>query len=304
MPSKPFLFILIAVGVITVIGGCQTGRQSNVNSYSEDPELPAAALPEYAVGEFFTFDDGRAAVVTAVSNQQVTWRYNNGTTSTGHRNFILPALTWKTNGSRSNATSNAPADMLWPLATGNRAQYQSHQVITSNDPAESTRLSRQWFCSVEGTKRVSVPAGSFDTFVIACERYSSTSHSWRATRRYYYAPDLGHYVIREDQYRSRPGRVRQLVAYGFNSTFLPQPDQISLNRMLQKTLSNNPDGLASTWTSQPGDVTAKLVPVNSYADSNGSQCRDYYSLYSVKGRVHKNERSVCRLPEGRWQRVY
>jgi hypothetical protein len=194
--------------------------------------------------------------------------------------------------------------MLWPLVKGNRGQYQSHQVITRKDQAESTRLSRQWFCSVEGTQRVSVPAGSFDTYVIACERYSSTSHSWQATRRYYYAPDIGHYVIREDKYRGRPDRVRQLVAYGFNSTFLPKPDQISLNRMLQKTLSNNSDGLASTWTSQPGDLTAKLVPVNSYADSNGSQCRDYYSLYSVKGRVHKNERSVCRQPDGLWQRVY
>lgn len=304
MPSKRLLVIIVAVGLIAVIGGCQAGRQSNVNSYSEDPELPAAGLPEYAVGEYFAFDNGRTAVVTAVSNQQVTWRYNNGATSTGYRNFILPALTWKSTGSRSKAASNAPADMLWPLATGNRGQYQSHQTITRNDPAESTQLSRQWYCSVEGTQRVSVPAGSFDTYVIACERYSSTGQSWRATRRYYYAPDIGHYVIREDQYRGRPGRVRRLIAHGFNSTFLPKPDQISLNRKLQKTLNNNPDGVPSTWTSQPGDLTARLVPVNSYAGPNGSQCRDYYSLYNVKGRVHKNERSVCRQPDGLWQRMY
>ncbi len=304
MQSKRLLVIMITVGLAIAIGGCQTGKQSIDNAYSQDPELPAAALPEYAVGEYFAFDDGRSAVVTAVSNQQVTWHYNNGATSTGYRNFILPALTWQRNGSRGKATSSAPADMLWPLATGKRGQYQSRQVITRNDQANATQLSRQWYCSVEGTKRVSVPAGSFDTYVIACERYSSTGQSWRATRRYYYAPDLGHYVIREDQYRNRPGRVRQLVAYGFNSTFLPKQDQISLNRILQKTLSSNPDGVAGTWTSKPGDLTAKLVPVKSYAGSNGSQCRDYYSLYSFKGRVHKNERSVCRQPEGRWQRVY
>ncbi len=302
MRSKRLRVILISVGLI--IGGCQTGTQSTVNVSSQDPDLPKAGLPEYTVGEFFAFDDGRTAVVTAVSNDRVVWRYNNGATSTGYRNFILPALSWKRNGSRGKATANARADMLWPLATGNRGQYQSRQVITGEDRAESTQLSRQWYCSVEGTQRVSVPAGSFDTYVIACERYSSTSHSWRATRRYYYAPDIGHYVIREDHSRSRPSRIRQLVAYGFNSTFLPKQDQLSLNRMLQKTLSNNPDGVSSTWTSQPGEITAKLVPINSYAGPNGSQCRDYYSLYSFKGRVYKNERSVCRQPEGRWQRVY
>lgn len=303
MHSKRLAAILIAVGLIIVIGGCQTGKQSMTNTYSDDLELSEAALPKYSVGEFFAFDDGTTSVVTAVSNEQVGWRYNNGATSTGYRNFILPALLWKSASSRSEATSNAPADMLWPLATGNRGQYQSYQAITRDDQAGSTQLSRQWYCSVEGAKRVSVPAGSFDTYVIACERYSSTSHSWRATRRYYYAPDLGHYVIREDKYRNRPGRTRQLVAYGFNSTFLPKQDQISLNRMLQETLSNNPDGVVSTWTSKPGDITAKLVPVSSYAGSNGRQCRDYQSVYSVKGRVHKNERSVCRQPEGRWQRV-
>ena len=304
MQSKRLLVIMISVGLAIAIGGCQTGKQSMDNAYSQNPELPAAALPEYAVGEFFAFDDGRAVVVTAVSNEQVTWRYSNGTTSTGYRNFILPALAWKSANRRGEATSTAPPHMLWPLAAGNRGHYNTHQVITGNDQAGSTQLFRQWYCSVEGTQRVSVPAGSFDTYVIACDRYSSTGQSWRATRRYYYAPDLGHYVIREDQYRSRPVRTRQLVAYGFNSTFLPKQEQVSLNRLLQKTLSNNPNGVASTWTSQPGDLTAKLVPVNSYAGSNGSQCRDYYSLYSFKGRVHKNERSVCRLPEGRWQRVY
>ena len=304
MQNQRFLVILMAVGLITVIGGCQTGKHHKVDTDSQNPELSTAALPEYAVGEFFAFDDGRTAVVTAVSKEQVTWRYNNGAISTGYRNFILPVLTWKRNGSSGKATSNASADMLWPLATGKRGQYQSYQVITGNDPAESTQLSRQWYCSVEGTKRVSVPAGSFDTYVVGCERYSSTSHSWRATRRYYYAPDIGYYVIREDQYRGRPGRTRQLVAYGFNSTFLPEQDQISLNRMLQKTLSSNPDGVSNTWTSKPSDVTAMLLPVNSYAGSDGSQCRDYQSVYSVKGRVHKNERSVCRQPGGRWQRVY
>ncbi|MBW2705062.1 MAG: hypothetical protein JRD84_01995 [Deltaproteobacteria bacterium] len=303
MHSKRLIAILITVGVIIITGGCQTGKQSMIKTDSNMPELSEAALPNYSVGEYFSFDDGTAVVVTAVSKEQVTWRYNNGAISSGYRNFILPALTWTSAHSYSKTTSTAPVDLLWPLVTGNKGQFSSHQVISRNDRIESTELSRNWECSVEGTKRVSVPAGTFDTYVIACKRYSTTNNSWRATRRYYYAPDLGHYVMRDDSFRSRSDRTRKLAAYGFNSTFLPKQEQINLNKKLQITLSKNPDGIASTWESKPGDITAMLVPVNSYSGLNGTECRDYYSVYSIKGRIRKNARSVCRSPEGLWQRI-
>ncbi len=303
MPSRCLLSILIAACLIIVTGGCQTGKQPMKYTNSDDLELAEAGLPDYSVGEFFSFDDGTPTVVTAISNEKITWRYNNGATSTGYRNFILPALEWKSANSHSKTTSTAPVDMLWPLLTGNQSQYESHQIISKKDQIESTERSRKWSCAVEGIKRVNVPAGSFDTYIIACQRYSNTSNTWRATRRYYYAPDLGHYVVREDRYRSRPDQTRKLVTYGFNSTFLSERDQINLNRELQKTLNNNPDGVAGIWKNKLGDITAMLIPVSSYAGINSSQCRDYYSVYSLKGRIRKNVRSVCKLPDGQWQRV-
>ena len=303
MLAKRLFAILFTVGVFIVTNGCQTGQHSMTNTYSDNIYVSEAPLPAYSVGEYFSYDDGTASVVTSVSDERVSWRYNNGAISTGYRNFFLPPLSWKSENSNSNGTSTAPVDMLWPLATGNRGEYESHQVISKNDRMESTEFSRKWVCEVEGTIRVSVPAGAFDTYEIVCKRYSISNNSWRATRKYNYAPDLGHYVIREDTFRNRPKRTRKLVAYGFNSTFLPKQDQKNLNRQLQKTLSNNPDGFASTWKNKPGDVTAMLVPVSSYNDPNGAQCRDYYSVYSVQGRIRKNIRSVCKAPSGHWQRI-
>ena len=303
MYNTRLLATLIAVGLIIVAGGCQNWQQTLNNTYSDNPQLFRADLPHYAVGEYFVFDDGTVAVVTGVSKEEITWRYQNGATSTRYRNFILPALSWESASSQSQTTLTASPDMLWPLATGNSGQYESYQVISRNNLIEATELSRKWECAVEGTKRVSVPAGTFDTYVISCKRYSNTSNSWRATRKYYYAPELGHYVVRDDTFRSRSDRTRRLVAYGFNSTFLPKQDQIILNRKLQDALSRNPDGIASIWKSKPGNITAMLVPVNSYTGSSGADCRDYYSIYSVNGRIRKNARSVCKQPEGRWQRV-
>ena len=100
-------------------------------------------------------------------------------------------------------------------------------------------------------------------------------------------------------------RYFELVYFGLKQcqNLYPEQEQINLNGKLQDVLSKNPDGIASTWKSKPGDITAMLVPVNSYTGSSGAECRDYYSIYSVKGRIRKNARSVCKQPEGRWQRV-
>ena len=294
--------ILILLSAITALSGCQTGR-SLLNMKTEGPLLSEAALPTYTVGEYFTFDDGSSTMVTAVSGEPITWQSNTGTVSNGYRNFIIPALTWTSTNRRSEGKTTAPADLLWPLTVGKKGKYDFQQTISRHDGTESIELSRNWSCAVEGTERVSVPAGTFDTYVIACNRYSSSSHRWRASRRFYYAPDLGHYVMQEDKYRSRPDKKRALVSYGFRSIVLPEKDQIMLNRKLQKALHNDADGIASTWTSSTGEVAAMLIPIRSYKVSNGDQCREYHSVYNVKGRIRKNVRIVCKQPNGQWQRV-
>jgi len=295
--------MLIMAGAIIIWGGCQTPQQSLINLKTKEPLVPEATLPDYAVGEYFTFDDGTTAMVTEISGELVTWEYNNGTVSKRYRNFIIPALTWTSAKKHSKAKTTANADMLWPLAVGKRSQYDFQRVISKHDGTDATRLSRSWNCTVEGTMRVSVTAGTFNTYVISCRRYSNTSHKWRATRSYYYAPDLGHYVIRKDTYRGRPDKKRELVSYGFNSTVIPKQDQIELNRTLQKVLSNNADGRAGTWISRTGELSAVLTPISSFTGRNGDECRDYHSVYNVNGRIRKNVRKVCRQPNGHWQRI-
>jgi hypothetical protein len=254
--------MLIMVSAIIALSGCQTGK-SLLKTENEGPQLSVAALPNYTVGEYFTFDDGSSRMVAAVSGEWVTWQYKTGTVTKGYRNFIIPALTWTSVHRHSEGKTTAPADLLWPLAVGKKGTYDFQQTISKHDGTESNELSRSWSCSVKGTERVKVPAGTFDTYVIACNRYSSTSHKWRASRRFYYAPELGHYVMQEDRYRSRPDKKRELVSYGFRSIVLSKKDQIMLNRTLQKALSNNADGIASKWTSITGEVTAMLIPTSS-----------------------------------------
>jgi len=295
--------ILVASSILLLVTGCQTGPKYPVGTEVDRYLLSKAHLPDYVPGEYFVYDDGTAALVTEISDGLVTWSYNNDATSKGYPNFIIPDLTWTSANRSSHGLTTAPPDLLWPLAAGKRGQFDFQQTISHKDGSAPDILSRSWTCAVEGTTRVTVPAGAFDTIVIACNRYSSASGSWRATRTFYYAPALNHYVIQEDRHHRRQDTRRELVDYGFNSTVLPEKDQIKLNQTLQSALTRNKDGRVSYWTSQSGDISAMLVPVRSYTSPDGQSCRDYHSIYSVKGRVRENAREVCRQPDGSWQRV-
>jgi hypothetical protein len=117
--------MLVMVGAIIVWSGCQTPQQSQINLKTGGPHLPAAALPNYTVGEYFTFDDGTKTMVAEVSGEWVTWQHNNGTVSKHYRNFVIPALNWTSSKRQSKAKTTANANLLWPLSVGKRVTTTS-----------------------------------------------------------------------------------------------------------------------------------------------------------------------------------
>lgn len=292
----------VLIGLLVVAAGCQTAPHHAAGLDMDRALVAKTVLPSYVPGEYFAFDDGTSVLVTAVADGLVTWKHHNGAVSTGYPNFIIPDLTWTSADRSSQGRTTAPPDLLWPLAPGKRGQFDFEQTISHKDGRTPDQVSRRWTCEVEGTSRVTVPAGRFDTVVIACNRYSSTSGSWRATQRFYYAPEVGHYVLREDRHRSGSNTRRELVAFGFNSTVLPPRDQSTLNQTLQTALTKNGDGRASFWNNPSGDISAMLVPIRSYTSPEGQSCREYQSIYSVHGRLRQHARDVCRQPDGLWQR--
>jgi hypothetical protein len=299
----PCLAAMVLLSLLLFLAGCQTSGRNPLQTEADQVLLSRTRLPDYVPGEYFVYDDGTSLLVTSVSDGMVTWKHHNGVTSKGYPNFIIPDLIWSSANRSSAGHTAAQPDLLWPLTVGKREQFTFSQTITHKDGRAPEQIDRDWACTVEGTTRVAVPAGEFNTIVIACSRFSTTSGSWRATRRFHYAPEVGHYVIREDRHRRRANTRRELVALGFNSTVLPQRDQVKLNQTLRSALSKNRDGRASFWRSKSGDISAMLVPVTSYTGSGNQSCREYRSVYSVRGRIREHGRDVCRQTDGSWQRV-
>lgn len=301
--SPQGLSALATCALLLLLFGCQS-LPKHISSSDPDPDLLAeASLPDYVPGEYYVYDDGTSAVVTDVSDSQVTWKHHNESTSKGYPNFIIPPLSWDSADQSSEGRTSAPADFLWPLAEGRRGYFYFDQTISPKDGRAPEQILSNWACTVEGTTRVSVPAGSYDAVVIACERNSSDDQWLGTTRRFFFAPAIGHYVVREDRQLGVSVARRELVAYGFNSTLLPRRDQVSLNDVLRVALTKNRDGRASFWRSRSGTVSAMLIPLRSYTSANGRSCREYRSVYSIKGRMAHHTREVCRQPDGSWQRV-
>ena len=161
----------------------------------------------------------------------------------------------------------------------------------------------QWQCRVNGTETVTVPAGTFDTFVLACYRFNGGGSYVRLTRTFYYAPSIGYFVKRKDQYATGLPRVVSLVSAGFNSNVLPRAESVDLVRTLFSTLDTRRDGTATTWTRPDGSLAVTLKPTQTFSAGDGRTCRVYQSTYHYSGRARTNERTVCRSVDGTWRRV-
>ncbi len=315
---QPFTALAASVALLAVgfgggiyVTGMRTGWHVRIarTAVESGPKLAPAELPQYAAGESFIFSDGRRETVLDIKGEAVTWRDQYGNRITRYKNFLIPPLTWESRTRKSTAVTDASPQWLWPLTVGRDGAFDFRQAIVrknggSGETASPRReLARSWRCSVDQTEKIQVIAGTFDAYRVSCFRFRLGTDEWRQTRTYYYAPKVGHYILREDHYAGRPSRRTELVSYGFNSTVLPDADQKILNGTLQDVLNRNPDGVGTVWKSPNRDLAVTLTPVRSYTDDVGVACREYTSAYHFGGRVRTNFRNVCRGRAGIWQRV-
>ena len=292
--KKLFAFTLAFVFPVLLLGGCAEIQKLR----SPGPALPAAAIPDYAPGERYNYDNGRNETVIAREGSILTWRTNNGVVRKTYRNFTIPYLSWQTATRRGTSITNANPAMLWPLRVGNSENFEFIRTAEDNDGGNRRDYKQTWQCKVEDTETVRIALGSYDTFVIVCHRYNGKT--WRQTRTFYYAPSVGHYILRRDSYLSGPSARRELVSYGFNSTVFSVADQQTLTKTVQESLSNNHNGEVTYWRGGSGGPTIGISPLTMETNSKGLTCRNYEGVFGDTGRLRINRRYACRRPDGVW----
>ncbi|MBT4330096.1 MAG: hypothetical protein HOD58_09245 [Gammaproteobacteria bacterium] len=266
----------------------------------------AAVLPQYRAGDTFLFSDGSVEKVTAVRGDKVDWESRGGAFRyTTYRNFILPKQQWETDKKRVTVQYSGDRNLFWPLRKG-QSEYLSTVVSVNEKPGLSSKSYIQsWRCQVGGSYRVEVAAGSFDTQRIECDR-STLMGRWMQTRIWYYAPEVGHYVLQEDEYaptsiRRHTERRKELVALMPSDLHLSAGGIDSPEHHFQQALETLRSGEQSEWRDSEDRYARTVLLKRSFRTQQGQYCREYVMKRRDDGRIQHYQGSACRGEAGVWR---
>ncbi|MFQ5959399.1 MAG: peptidoglycan-binding protein [Alphaproteobacteria bacterium] len=263
--------------------------------------LDGKVMPIYEPGDVFVYSDGQVETVTGVEGVRVIWATNRGARVTAYTNFILPPVSWETTLRSETTTVDAPVDVLWPLEVGKVVTF-SVRTKTSPVRRRDTRSvsSQNWRCRVDGTDTVTVAAGTFATYRVAC-RSSPPPPSLSAERVWYYAPSIRHYVRRDETKATSklPQRV-ELVAVRLKGEGWPPAARAGLGWAFQHALETQSMGDSVEWQSSGVDTKVTITPTASLRSDDPSYCRTFEQtiLRPASRRVFPG--IACRDPSGHW----
>ena len=204
----------VLFGAALILGACQSAQPTPeaLAPNQTGADFAAAAAPDLQPGASFTFRKNDGAEITsrvvAVDGPDVSWEADNGFAWTA-KNFYWPVERWRGANSEGSQDVSGDPDALFPLAVGERAAFRLQ--------GRSRSVPRGWSlrgrCSVAATERITVPAGTFDTYKVVCEQGEDLDDPYRVWTRWY-APELGHPVATLQQTRDGViNELQQLVSH-------------------------------------------------------------------------------------------
>lgn len=275
--------------------------------------LVNADRPRYEKGDTYVYSDGTWEQVKASNQERVEWVNYCGNASVGSPDFTYKRSQWRTThriGARTfQQTSyiwDKSTETLWPLAKKNKTRYDEEGRWVSRDGIER-KYDSFWRCDVEGEERVTVAAGSFDTWRIRCARYpdsfSYPKSRAREYRTWYYAPSIEHWVLMERDNRGyRPDVRKELVAVLPDLQGLSGNPQniVQMQQQFQEVLETNDSNQKDLWMAAAGDITVTMEPHETFTNEEGVYCRQYRQEVQLFGFSRTYAGVGCRTSDGTW----
>lgn len=186
--------IVLALASV-LLAGCSTlaniGTDLGVPASSAPTDrLAPAPAPIYAAGDLFIYSENGQATeerVVSVAPDRVVWTNDSGLIWTRDNALVTPQRRWSSHPElgRGQQTIIGSPEQLFPLQEGNVIAY-SVRGSAENAPAGWQEEHR---CAVGPQEDVQVPAGTYTTFRIDCQRKDFLD-------TYYYSPVVQNYVLR------------------------------------------------------------------------------------------------------------
>lgn len=274
-------------------------------------ELRQAPLPVYKKGTTFIYSNGTWETVADSSPESITWRDYRGYISSGSADFTRRRAAWQTKTRQGTRQFGPRKDLwikkktsLWPLQIGNVAAYSETSTRHRKEEPEKTSH-YNWSCEVAGTEAVSVMAGNFDTLKIVCKRYSTSRNPTKARtlelKTWFYAPEIGHYVLSTTQYfDDRAAQRLELLAV------LPPLDGLSvaarrrMDSAFQKAMEFKQSGQSLPWSLPGTAISGEITPTATFRLADGSFSRRYIQKLKLPNGERTYYGMVVRDANGVW----
>ena len=186
---RPLLLLAFATALLS---GCSSMGNigDSLGTSTPDNRLSPAPAPIYAAGDTFVYTENGQPTreqVVSVAPDRVVWTNDSGLIWTKDTALVTPQLRWSSHPElgRGQQTIIGSPEQLFPLQEGNVIAY-SVRGSAENAPAGWQEEHR---CIVSGQEDVQVPAGTYTTFRIDCQRKDFLDS-------YFYSPVVQNYVLR------------------------------------------------------------------------------------------------------------
>jgi len=238
-----------------------------------EPAIPAGLYP---VGTRFVYSGVEIHTVTGVEGARISWETSLGDHYITGPHFGLPEMEWQSGTWKGIAKSTLPGETTWPPPRGMDTHFDVS--VEEWNEAEGKNAQRyvsdsSWSCSNQGPKTIKVPAGSFETQTILCERSPAPAGAWQK-RIWYYLPAADHFVRRHDF----DGAGLEIAEMDLIA-ILPGGGSRSLQKGLEGAIHDALDrvapGQTTTWRNPVG-AEVYLIKVGGRFDGPGGKpCRSY-----------------------------
>ena len=201
------------VGVAVLMAGCPPEKPKPsvaMNTPADTSAIPSAStipLPSYVVDSKWSYSDGYAIQISEVSENGKAKFVR---TDAEDQWFVRKAIFREESQSRKihRLVVFRTADpMALFSAKLNQPIVHIREYMRNG---ELVRHRTSWV--IEGKEKITVPAGTFDTWVLVMRTQSLTSN-WRGYERWYYSPEISGYARLEFKYGEAPDGARGLMSY-------------------------------------------------------------------------------------------
>ena len=263
--------------------------------------MAPAPLPAFYEGDKYYYSNGSRDQVVSVNGETLNMISRSKRKLANFRNFILPPPYVEGTKGEYYKESDVPTNALWPLTIGAKTQFETKGRTVTKPSGNVSEYYQRWKCEVEGTERIRVLAGEFDTYRVKCQRFSTTGRWWQ-NRTWNYAPDLGAYVLRRDFYKSgAKSRIRELTAVRPSLQNEPRSVRKAIIHTWQTALESKQAGEISSWTDRATGTSVQVEPINTYRAENGLFCRTYKEYLTRKDTTRIYSGVACREGKMKWR---